>query len=334
MRVASVRPSIAGVLVFGILLAGGVHAETPVQNLAQIKALEGAVQNVAEKGLPATVSLFSEKSESSGSGVIISREGLVLTAGHVVDGLDEITVVFPDGKQARGKVLGSNRSKDAAMVKIHGEETWPFVELGDSKAVKVGDFVVSLGHAGGYDAVRTPPVRFGRVVALNPLGFIGTDCTLIGGDSGGPLFDLEGKVIGIHSSIGASLMANNHTGVQNFKTDWNRLERGDTWGRLTMNPLMNPDRPVIGFNVDRAVPGGVQLAEVYPDSPAEVAGLRRGDVVVSIDGREVRSLRELQGILSAREPGDEVELVFTRDGEPRTRSLKLARLADVMPEQE
>jgi len=220
------------------------------------------------------------------------------------------------------------------MVKIHGEESWPFVELGDSKAVKVGDFVVSLGHAGGYDAVRTPPVRFGRVVALNPLGFIGTDCTLIGGDSGGPLFDLEGKVIGIHSSIGASLMANNHTGVQNFKTDWNRLERGDTWGRLTMNPLMNPDRPVIGFNVDRAVPGGVQLAEVYPDSPAEVAGLRRGDVVVSIDGREVRSLRELQGILSAREPGDEVELVFTRDGEPRTRSLKLARLADVMPEQE
>lgn len=334
MRVASVRPSIAGVLVSGILLAGGVHAETPVQNLAQIKALEGAVQTVAEKGLPATVSLFSEKSESSGSGVIISREGLVLTAGHVVDGLDEITVVFPDGKQARGKVLGSNRSKDAAMVKIHGEESWPFVELGDSKAVKVGDFVVSLGHAGGYDAVRTPPVRFGRVVALNPLGFIGTDCTLIGGDSGGPLFDLEGKVIGIHSSIGASLMANNHTGVQNFKTDWNRLERGDTWGRLTMNPLMNPDRPVIGFNVDRAVPGGVQLAEVYPDSPAEVAGLRRGDVVVSIDGREVRSLRELQGILSAREPGDEVELVFTRDGEPSTRSLKLARLADVMPEQE
>ena len=209
------------------------------------------------------------------------------------------------------------------MVKLQQGEEWPFMELGDSGAVKVGDFVISLGHAGGYDALRTPPVRFGRVVVLNPLGFIGTDCALIGGDSGGPLFDLEGKVIGIHSSIGARLMSNNHTGVQNFKADW---------GRLTMNPLMNPDRPVIGFNVAGAVPGGVQLAEVHPDSPAEMAGMRRGDVVVSIDGQQVKSLRELQGILSRHEPGNEVELAFTRRAESMSCKLKLARLADVMPE--
>ncbi|MBJ07303.1 MAG: hypothetical protein CMO40_09350 [Verrucomicrobiaceae bacterium] len=334
MTVASVRLFITAVPIFGGLWAGGARGETPVGSVDQLRALQKKVEQVAEKGLPATVSLFSEKNESSGSGVIISREGLVLTAGHVVEGLEEVTVVFPDGKQARGRVLGSNRSKDAAMVKLVDGTPWPFVELGDSKLVKVGDFVVSLGHAGGYDAVRTPPVRFGRVVALNPLGFIGTDCTLIGGDSGGPLFDLEGRVIGIHSSIGASLMSNNHTGIQNFKTDWTRLEKGDTWGRLTMNPLMNPDRPVIGFNVDRAVPGGVQLAEVYPDSPADVAGMKKGDVVVSIDGREVRSLRELQGILSSSEPGDEVEVTYERDGETKVRSLKLARLADVMPEQD
>ncbi|MCH2062799.1 MAG: S1C family serine protease [Roseibacillus sp.] len=335
MRVASVRPAIAGFLTLVAILANGVLAETPVQNLVQLKELQSKVEQITGKGLPATVSLFSEKSESSGSGVIISREGLILTAGHVVDGLEEVTVVFPDGKQARGKVLGSNRSKDAAMVKLQpeGGAEWPFVELGDSKSVKVGDFVVSLGHAGGYDALRTPPVRFGRVVALNPLGFIGTDCALIGGDSGGPLFDLEGKVIGIHSSIGASLMSNNHTGVQNFMADWARLEKGETWGRLTMNPLMNPDRPVIGFNVAGAVSGGVQLAEVYPDSPADVAGMRRGDVVVSIDGQQVRSLRELQGILSGHEPGNEVELAFTRRGESMTSKVKLARLADVMPEQ-
>lgn len=332
MRVASVRPTIAGFLAFTGILVNEVPAETPVQNLAQLKALQSKVEDVTEKGLPATVSLFSEKSESSGSGVIISKEGLILTAGHVVEGLEEVTVVFPGGKQARGKVLGSNRSKDAAMVKLQPGEEWPFMELGDSGSVKVGDFVISLGHAGGYDALRTPPVRFGRVVALNPLGFIGTDCALIGGDSGGPLFDLDGKVIGIHSSIGASLMSNNHTGVQNFRADWTRLEKGETWGRLTMNPLMNPDRPVIGFNVAGAVPGGVQLAEVHPDSPAEVAGMRRGDVVVSIDGQQVKSLRELQGILSRHEPGNEVELAFTRQGESMSCKLKLARLADVMPE--
>ncbi|MEC9055867.1 MAG: trypsin-like peptidase domain-containing protein, partial [Verrucomicrobiota bacterium] len=195
----------------------------------QLKELESKVEEVSRQGLPATVSLFSEKSESSGSGVIISRKGLILTAGHVVEGLEEVTVVFPDGKQARGRVLGSNLSKDAAMVRLEPEGEWPFVALGDSRGTKVGDFVISLGHAGGYDALRSPPVRFGRVVALNPLGFIGTDCALIGGDSGGPLFNLKGEVIGIHSSNWASLMANNHTGVQNFKVDWSSLEKGETW---------------------------------------------------------------------------------------------------------
>ncbi len=331
MRLASVRPlGIAGFLSLTGFLSGLASGETPIQ----LKQLESKVEDVARQGLPATVSLFSEKSESSGSGVIISQKGLILTAGHVVEGLEEVTVVFPDGKQARGRVLGSNLSKDAAMVQLQSEGEWPFVVLGDSRAAKVGDFVISLGHAGGYDALRSPPVRFGRVVALNPLGFIGTDCALIGGDSGGPLFNLKGEVIGIHSSIGASLMANNHTGVQNFKTDWARLEKGETWGRLTMNPLMNPDRPVIGFNVAGAVAGGVQLAEVHPDSPADVAGMRRGDVVASIDSRPVKNLRELQGILSGHEPGDEVEVTFTRQGESMTRNVKLARLADVLPEQE
>ncbi|NIP95574.1 MAG: PDZ domain-containing protein, partial [Akkermansiaceae bacterium] len=285
--------------------------------------------------LPATVSLFSDKLGSSGSGVIVSREGLILTAGHVVEGMEEVTAVFPDGRQAKAKVLGANLSKDAAMVKLKGEGPWPFVETGDSKSLEVGEFVVSLGHAGGYDPLRTPPARFGRVVALNPLGFVGTDCTLIGGDSGGPLFDLDGRVVGIHSSIGASLMANNHTGVSNFKADWVRLEKGDTWGRLTMNPLMNPDRAVIGFNVDTAVGGGgVRLAEVFPDSPAAVAGLKPGDVVRRIDGDPVRNLRNLQRILAGRQPGDEVRLDYTREGREQTTTLKLARLADVLGEEE
>ena len=323
----------AALILSALAIFSEAAAEGPAFSPEHLRALQNKVHDVAGKGLTATISLFSEASESSGSGVIISRNGLILTAGHVVEGLEEVTVVFSDGKQARGKVLGSNLSKDAAMVKLAEETEWPFVELGDSRGVEIGDFVVSLGHAGGFDALRTPPVRFGRVVALNPLGFIGSDCALIGGDSGGPLFNLKGEVIAIHSSIGASLTANNHTGVQNFKTDWERLINGETWGRLTMNPLMNPDRPVIGFNVAGAVEEGVRLGEVYPDSPADVAGMRRGDIVVSIDGQPVKSLRGLQGILSGYEPGNEVKLTYNREGESRTCRVKLARLADVMPEQ-
>lgn len=332
MKVASFGGAAASILSAAVAFSE-VPAEVPSFGPEQLRALQNKVQDVSEKGLHATVSLFSEASESSGSGVIISKNGLILTAGHVVEGLEEVTVVFSDGKQARGKVLGSNLSKDSAMVKLAEETEWPFVELGDSRGVEVGDFVLSLGHAGGFDALRTPPVRFGRVVALNPLGFIGSDCALIGGDSGGPLFNLKGEVIAIHSSIGANLSANNHTGVQNFRTDWERLINGETWGRLTMNPLMNPDRPVIGFNVAGAVEEGVRLGEVYPDSPADVAGMRRDDIVVSIDGQPVKSLRGLQGILSEYEPGNEVELTFNREGQSKTCMVKLARLADVMPEE-
>ena len=333
MKVASFGGA-AALILSAAVASSEVTAEVPAFGAEQLRTLQNKVQDVAERGLHATVSLFSEASESSGSGVIISRNGLILTAGHVVEGLEEVTVVFSDGKQARGRVLGSNLSKDSAMVKLAEEVEWPFVELGDSRGVEVGNFVVSLGHAGGFDALRAPPVRFGRVVALNPLGFIGSDCALIGGDSGGPLFNLKGEVIAIHSSIGASLSANNHTGVQNFRTDWERLINGETWGRLTMNPLMNPDRPVIGFNVAGAVAEGVRLGEVYPDSPADVAGMRQDDVVVSIDGQPVQSLRGLQGILSEYEPGNEVELIFTREGQRKTCMVKLARLADVMPEEE
>ena len=332
MKVASFGGAAASIL-SAVVAFSEVPAEVPSFGPEQLRALQNKVQDVSERGLHATVSLFSEASESSGSGVIISKNGLILTAGHVVEGLEEVTVVFSDGKQARGKVLGSNLSKDSAMVKLAEETEWPFVELGDSRGVEVGDFVLSLGHAGGFDALRTPPVRFGRVVALNPLGFIGSDCALIGGDSGGPLFNLKGEVIAIHSSIGANLSANNHTGVQNFRTDWERLINGETWGRLTMNPLMNPDRPVIGFNVAGAVEEGVRLGEVYPDSPADVAGMRRDDIVVSIDGQPVKSLRGLQGILSEYEPGNEVELTFNREGQSKTCMVKLARLADVMPEE-
>lgn len=333
MKLASSGAAIAIIVAMAGISPALAEAENSITSFQQLRGLQGKVHGVARMGLAATVSLFSEASESSGSGVIISRDGLILTAGHVVEGLEEITVVFPDGKQARGKVLGSNLSKDAAMVKLADGRDWPFVELGDSRGVEVGDFVVSLGHAGGFDALRTPPVRFGRVVALNPLGFIVSDCSLIGGDSGGPLFNLKGEVIAIHSSIGASLTANNHTGVQNFKADWERLENGETWGRLTMNPLMNPDRPVIGFNVAGAADEGVLLGEVYPDSPADIAGMRRGDIVTRVDEKPVKTLRELQGILSEHEPGNEVKLDFRREGESKSCKVKLARLADVMPEQ-
>lgn len=332
MKVTSARQVMAGFLAWGMVFAGLSRAEEAVQSLEDLKNLQGQVRGVVAKVMPATVSLFSTTANGqsgSGSGVIVSADGLVLTAGHVVDGFDEVMAVFPSGKQVRAKVLGANRNRDEAMVKLEGEGPWPFVKMGDSDKVKVQDWVVSLGHAGGYDPLRTPPVRFGRILGRNPLGYLVTDCTLIGGDSGGPLFNLRGEVVGIHSSIGPELSTNNHRGVSDFVRDWDRLTEGETWGRLTLNPLMNPDRPVIGFNVEGEGRGGVLVGEVQEDSPAEMVGIRIGDVVRKLDGRRVRSFKGLLGILNAHQPGDEVTVTFLRGNREMTRKLKLARLGDV-----
>ncbi len=104
--------------------------------------------------------------------------------------------------------------------------SWPYAEVGTSKTLTTGDLVVALGHAGGFDPVRTPPVRFGRIITHQSNKFLSTDCTLIGGDSGGPLFDLNGKVIGIHSSIGTDLSSNNHASIEGFHQDWKKLQAG------------------------------------------------------------------------------------------------------------
>lgn len=318
------------------MVAAGWAAVAPaapeVGTLDGLRQLETGVRGVVAKVMPATVSLFASAPNGfsgSGSGVVVSEDGLVLTAGHVVDGFEEVMAVFPDGRQVRARVLGANLTRDEAMVQLEGEGPWPHVPIGDSSRAEVGDFVISLGHAGGFDPVRTPPVRFGRILGRNPLGYLVTDCTLIGGDSGGPLFDLEGRLIGIHSSIGAALSSNNHRGVTDFLEDWARLKAGETWGRLTLNPLMNPERPVIGFSVEGEGRGGVLVGEVRPDSPAARAGMRIGDVVRSLDGQQVRSFKGLLKILGEHQPGDEVEVTFLRNNRKLTRTIKLARLGDV-----
>jgi serine protease Do len=291
-----------------------LQARESARNLQDLVKLESKVGNVSSKVMPATVALLSDRTGSSGSGVITTADGLILTAAHVVQGADQLLVVFPDGKQVQGKVLGANYSKDIAMVKITDAGKWPFVEMGASKPLEAGDWVIALGHSAGFDAGRTPPVRFGRVISKGPGNFLTTDCTLIGGDSGGPLFDLDGKIIGIHSSIGQSLTNNNHAGIDGFRDDWDKLAAGETWGELSMNPFANPEMPVLGIGMAmmRGVKG-VIVESVVPGSPAAAAGVRVGDVVRSLDGSAVGDGRELLQILAKRQPGDQVRLGVLRD---------------------
>jgi serine protease Do len=297
------------------LTTGLTQGREPVSSVADLMMLEEKVSAVTEKALPATVALVSDDTWSSGSGVIVSEEGLILTAAHVIQGMKEVDVFFSNGKKWRATVLGANFSKDIGMVKMNDPGPWPFVELGKSKPLEAGDWLVAMGHSAGFDPARTPPVRFGRVMSDGPGNYFTSDCTLIGGDSGGPLFDLDGKLVGVNSSIGWSWKNNNHAGIDGFQEDWDLLMAGEVWGTLQMNPLANPETPVLGILMGRQLSSGVPVQRVEPNSPAAAAGVRVGDVISSVDGEKIEQGAQLVQALVKKNVGDTVKLDILRKGQ-------------------
>ena len=158
-------------------------------DIPALEMVETQVSTVAEKAMPCVVALSRPENlgRSQGSGCIIARNGLILTAAHVVGEAKIVTVTLPDQKRVQAKVLGADYGRDIALAIITDPGDFPFLELGDTQNLAAGEMVVALGHAGGFDPRRQAPVRFGRVFEISHEGFIRTDCTVVGGDSGGPL---------------------------------------------------------------------------------------------------------------------------------------------------
>ena len=204
---------------------GSAAIEAP-KDLAGLKAMEKRIEAVAAKVVPAVVGI--RIGQAAGSGVIVSSDGIVMTAGHVVGrpGLP-VTFIFADGKTAKGTTLGLFVAADAGLMKITDPGKRPFVALGHSDSIKPGMWCVAIGHPLGYQAGRPPVVRVGRVLERIDQ-FIETDCPLVGGDSGGPLLDLDGKLIGINSRIGSSTDMNLHVAVGVFRKYWDRLLKGES----------------------------------------------------------------------------------------------------------
>ena len=323
---------IATVIGLYSMTAVGLQAQDSVpsvKNIGDIKALQQHIYDVVEMTQSATVALTSERTGAWGSGVVVNKTGTILTAAHVVQGARTVAVIFPDGQEATARVLGANRTKDTAMLQITEAGTYPHVDLGDSDQLRVGDFLVAMGHAGGHDPLRKPPVRFGRMVSRNVSGYFSSDCTLIGGDSGGPIFDIKGKLVGINSSIGWDKKANNHAGISALKADWQRLKEGETWGSLSANPFANNDSPILGVEMARSRQKGVLVASVIPNTPAHKAGVQRGDVIVGVNGIAVKDGSQLVVELHRFRPGQRVTLQLRRDQLEIELKVTLMRLGDL-----
>jgi serine protease Do len=288
--------------------------------LEELRKTEAKIKDLSKRVLPATVSLIPGGGApriGTGSGVVVSADGLILTAAHVaVEMSEKVTVIFPNGDRANADVLGMDFSRDAAMLQITDDGDFPFVEIGDSAGMKQNEWCIALGHAGGYKVDRTPPVRLGRVIDNNADEFLTSDSALIGGDSGGPLFDISGKLIGIHSNIGFSLAQNRHVPISVFLADWEKLKSGARYGGKHLGGMLdNPDRPVMGALLeDAGKDDGALIRNVVPGSPAEKAGLEIGDTIVQVGPEKIKDVGSLMQLLDDKKPGDTLRMTV-RNGE-------------------
>ncbi|MFB3819171.1 MAG: Do family serine endopeptidase [Candidatus Methylomirabilales bacterium] len=267
---------------------------------------------------------------SLGSGLIIDRSGLILTNNHVVKDADEITVRFANKQEAKGKVVGVDPKTDLAVIRVAAKGDLPVITLGNSDTLRVGDWAIAIGNPFGLDHTLTVGVvsATGRseVGIATYENFIQTDASINPGNSGGPLLNIRGEVIGINTAIVASgqgigfaIPVNMARKVMDELVKKGKVTRG--WLGVGIQPL-SPELAK-GFNVGTE---GVMVNQVMPKSPAEAAGLRIGDVILSIDGKPVKDPRHLQQIISDAEIGRSLDVTILRDKARQTVKVQVGEM--------
>lgn len=259
--------------------------------------------------------------EGQGSGIILSSRGLIVTNNHVIDGANQVRVTLKDGRTFTGEVVGSDGATDVAVIRVNADDL-PAAELGDSEALKVGQFVLAIGNAlalpGG------PTVSMGVLSAKGrPLpgsdfvfeGLLQTDAAVNPGNSGGPLADLDGRIIGVTTmmipyaqGMGFAIPINTVRRVAQEIVETGQVNR--RWIGITG---MDVSRQ-LARRYDLQTEAGFLVAEVVPRGPADYAGLRSGDVIVKADGAEVNHTKDLLLAISKASPGGAVRLEINRLG--------------------
>ncbi|MFU8852690.1 trypsin-like peptidase domain-containing protein [Micromonospora sp. SL1-18] len=350
------RPSRAGkfigvgalalALMFGSGVAGGAlalalggHDATITRNYSAAPVINSAdLPKIAASVQDSVVSILTDGGE--GSGVILSADGFVLTNNHVVASAsgDTVRVAFADGKNAQAKIIGTDPKTDLAVVKASGVSGLKAAKFGDSDAMQVGDQVLALGSplglqgsvTAGILSARDRTIQAGeggqqqqmdpRQGASSISGLLQTDAPINPGNSGGALVNTRGEVIGINTAIAtAGQGSNGNIGVgfaipsNKAKNVAEKLQRGE-----------KVSHPSLGVSVNAAEDGGALVAAVVPGSPAEKAGLQRGDVVTKFGDKVIKDSNDLVGAVQSGKVGDRVDVQFKRNGSNQTATVTLA----------
>ncbi|MCX7894754.1 MAG: Do family serine endopeptidase [Thermoanaerobaculum sp.] len=273
-----------------------------------------------------------QKAFGAGSAFFISADGLALTNNHVIAGADKIYAVTNDGTRMEARVVGRDPATDLALIKVQGKGTFPFLPLGDSDTLKVGEWVMAVGNPLGIGHTVTVGVVSGkgRTLRLSQAtmsfeNFIQTDAAINRGNSGGPLMNLKGEVVGINTAMSAG--AENMgfaVPVNTAKAILPQLkEKGKVVrGYLGVNIANISADDQEAFNLPSRE--GALVHEVMEGSPAEKAGIQHGDVILGVNGKPIKSQRELIDTVSALPPGTKVQLEIIRDGKRKTLTAVLA----------
>ncbi|MGD9862179.1 MAG: DegQ family serine endoprotease [Pseudodonghicola sp.] len=270
------------------------------------------------------------RSTALGSGFVISEDGYVVTNNHVIDGADQIQIEFFDGKELEAKVVGTDPNTDIALLKVQADQPLPFVSFGDSDTAHVGDWVMAMGNPLGQGFSASAGIVSARNRALSGTydDYIQTDAAINRGNSGGPLFDMDGAVIGVNTAIlspnggsigiGFSMASNVVSKVVDQLREYGETRRG--WLGVRIQDVTGDVAEAIGL----AKAEGALVTDV-PDGPAKEAGLMSGDVITSFDGVEVKDTRALVRQVGNSEVGKAVRVVVFREGGTKTLLVTLGR---------
>ena len=274
------------------------------------------------------------KAQAVGTGFIVDPSGLIVTNFHVAGKADTITVTLSDGRKLPAKLLGGDEKTDLAVLKVSSDKPLPSVKFADASKVRVGQAVMAVGNPFGLGGTVTTGIvsARGRDIQQGPFDdYIQTDAAINRGNSGGPLFDMDGNVIGINTAIysptggsiglGFAIPASLAEPVVAQLKDHGRVERG------LLGVQIQPVSDEIASSLSLGSSAGALVAQVEPNSAAQKAGVQSGDVIKTVDGKDIATIRDLTRTIAGITPGNTVKLGLVRDGKDMTVSAKLGDYA-------
>lgn len=322
-----------------IALTGSAFAAVDAKIVAEAPVLPKQIAtngfaDIVENLLPTAVNISTtQEFGNNGTGFIISPEGHIATNNHVIEDANEITITLSDGTKYKAKVIGADKKSDLAVIKINAGKILPFAKFGDSSKARIGDWIIIIGNPyglGGSVSVGIVSARGRSINGEQDSDFIQTDAAINKGNSGGPMFNIKGEVIGISTAlfspsggnvgIGFASPASVVTPIIKQLREQGEVVRG--WIGISIQDISEEMAETLGIPKSK----GALVTDVTPEGPSDKAGIIASDVIIKIGNQEIIEMKTLPQIISQSSIGKNIPLTILRNGKAKVLSVKVAKM--------